>query len=400
MGENEAEMEAISVEIELVIREKVKRFDQLRRHRGIEDNACEALLQRLLRVENRTYLWVSLIFPELERCAGLSEKKLLQAVQTIPTTIDDAYESILSRSTDLKEARQLLKIVLGAERPLSLDEMNIALSMTDECRCVEDLDIESLNSFRTTIRDLYGLFVSIRDSKIYLIHQTAKEFLLAYWTDAPSDCVLASSWRHSLHPATCFGLITRICTIYLRFTDFEAYPFIPDGRRWGALQRATKKYLRKHALLEYASLHWYQYSRFSEIGGYHRMLYSCDSNSQAFQTWFQINWSAKNEGTCHPKGFNAWMVAAYLDLGEAFEHLAHLGLQVDSLDFHGRSALWWALENGNWHSAYTLIKWFTSLDSIDAVDVLQMASSRGHADVVEILLERWHVDGTTRANDG
>jgi len=283
---------------------------------------------------------------------------------------------------------------------LSLDEMNIALSMTDECRCMKDLDVESPNSFRTTIRDLCGLFVSIRDSRIYLIHQTAKEFLLAYWTDAPSDCVLESSWRHSLHPATCFGLIIRICTIYLRFTEFEANPSIPDGRRWGALQRATNKYLRKHALLEYASLHWYQYSRFLEIGGYHRMLYSCDSNSQAFQTWFQINWSAKNEGTCHPKGFNAWMVAAYLDLGEAFEHLAHLGLQVDSLDFHGRSALWWALENGNWHSAYTLIKWFTPPNSIDLVDVLQMASSRGHADVVEILLERWHVEGTTQASDG
>lgn len=203
MGENEAEMEAISTEIELVIREKVRWFNQLRRYRGIEDNACEALLQRLLQVENRTYLWISLIFPELDRCAGLSEKKLPQAVQTIPTTIDGAYESILSRSTDPKEAKTLLQIVLGAERPLALDEMNIALYMTDECRCMEDLDIESPNSFRTTIRDLCGLFIGIRDSRIYLIHQTAKELLLAHWTDAPSDRLLASSWRHSMHLATC-----------------------------------------------------------------------------------------------------------------------------------------------------------------------------------------------------
>lgn len=399
-GENEAEMEAIRIEIELVIRERVKQFDQLRRHRGIEDNACEALLQRLLQVENRTYLWVSLIFPELERCAGLSEKKLLQAVQTIPTTIDDAYESILSRSTDLKEARKLLQIVLGAERPLTLDEMNIALSMTDESRCMEDLDIESPISFRTTIRDLCGLFISIRDSRIYLIHQTAKEFLLAYWTDAPSDCLSASSWKHSLHPATCFNLVTRACTVYLKFTEFEAYPFIPDGRRWSALRKATNEYLQKHALLEYASLHWYQYSKFLEIDEYQRMLYFCDSDSKAFQTWFQINWSAKNPGTCHPKGFNAWMVAAYLGLGEAFEHLVHMGLQIDSLDFHGRSALWWALEMENWHIAYTLIKLLTSPDSINAVDVLQMASSRGNADVVEISLARWQIEGTARASDG
>jgi len=400
MGENEAEMEAISVEIELVIRERIKQFEQLRRHRGIEDNACEALLQRLLQVENRTYLWVSLIFPELERCAGLSEKKLLHAVQTIPTTIDDAYKSILSRSTDLEEARQLLKMVLGAERPLTLDEMNIALSTTNGCCFVEDLDLEPPKSFRTTVRDLCGLFVNIRDSRIYLIHQTAKEFLLAYWTDSPSDCLLTSSWKHSLHPAECANLMTRICTVYLRFTEFETCPFVPGGRRWSALQEATNEYLEKHALLEYASLYWYQYSRFLEYDEYERMLYVCDSESQAFQTWFQINWSAKNAGTCHPKGFNAWMVAAYFDLGEAFERLVHMGVEVDSLDFHGRSALWWALEMGNWHSAYTLIKWFTSPNSIDAVDVLQMASSREHADVVEILLESWHVEGTTRASDG
>lgn len=400
MGENEAEMEAISVEIELVIREKVKLFDKLRRHRGIEDNACEALLQRLLEVGNRTYLWVALIFPELERCAGLSEKKLLLAVQTIPTTIDDAYESILSRSTDLMQARKLLQIVLGAACPLSLDEMNIAFAITDECRCMRDLDIQSPNPFRTTIRDLCGLFVNIRDSRIYLIHQTAKEFLLAYWTDAPSDCLLASSWKRSVHPQTCANIITTICTVYLTFTEFEAHPFIPNGRRWGALQEATNEYLQKHALLEYASLHWYQHSESLGTSEYHRMLQFCDSDSRAFQTWLQINWSSRSWGTCHPKGFNAWMVAAYLDLGDAFEHLVHMGLRVDFVDFHDRSALWWALEMENRHSAYTLIKRFTSPGSINAVDVLQMASSRGHADVVKILLERWHVEGTTRARDG
>lgn len=54
----------------------------------------------------------------------------------------------------------------------------------------------------------------------------------------------------------------------------------------------------------------------------------------------------------------------------------------------------------NWHSAYTLIKWFTSPDSVDAVEVLQMASSWSNTDVVEILLERWHIEGTIRASDG
>lgn len=69
-GESEAEMEAIRLEIDLVIREKIKQFDELRKHRGIDDSAHKILLDHLLQVDNRTYLWVTLIVPELERIAG------------------------------------------------------------------------------------------------------------------------------------------------------------------------------------------------------------------------------------------------------------------------------------------------------------------------------------------
>lgn len=79
-GENELEMEAIRSEIDLVIREKIKHFGELRKYRGIEDSAHEILLDHLLQVDNRTYLWVILVFPELERIAGSSEKKLLEAI--------------------------------------------------------------------------------------------------------------------------------------------------------------------------------------------------------------------------------------------------------------------------------------------------------------------------------
>lgn len=165
-GENEAEMEAISVEIDLVVREIIKQFNELRRYRGVDDSTHEALSDRLQQVENRTYLWIALIFPELERCAGQSKKKLLDIIRWIPVTMNDAYERILSRSTNLRGARKLLHIVLGAYRPLTLDEMNVALSVEDDSRSIDQLDLESTSSFHTTVRDLCGLLVNIRDSKI------------------------------------------------------------------------------------------------------------------------------------------------------------------------------------------------------------------------------------------
>ena len=117
MGEGEAEMDAIKIEIDLVIREKVRMFRDLRQYRGISDDVHQTILERLLAVDNRTYLWVSLVFPELEKCAGTSIKKLNKIIQDLPTTVDEAYHRILSRSTNIEHAKKLLHIVLAAVQP-------------------------------------------------------------------------------------------------------------------------------------------------------------------------------------------------------------------------------------------------------------------------------------------
>lgn len=57
-------------------------------------------------------------------------------------------------------------------------EMNVALAIHPDLRLADDPDLVPEESFRTTVRELCGLLVSIRDSTIYLIHQTAKEFLV------------------------------------------------------------------------------------------------------------------------------------------------------------------------------------------------------------------------------
>src|SRR5205814_8717517 len=59
------------------------------------------------------------------------------------------------------------------------------------------------------------LFVSVVDQKVYLIHQTAREFLVA------KNEVLAGRWKHSLDPVGSDLLMARICVTYLMFTAFE-----------------------------------------------------------------------------------------------------------------------------------------------------------------------------------
>ncbi|OCK72803.1 hypothetical protein K432DRAFT_272316, partial [Lepidopterella palustris CBS 459.81] len=71
-------------------------------------------------------------------------------------------------------------IIVAAVRPLTLKEINIALAIKDHYRLHEGLNIKLKNEARIVIiiRNLCGLFVMIIDQKVYLIHQTAKEFLV------------------------------------------------------------------------------------------------------------------------------------------------------------------------------------------------------------------------------
>ena len=257
MGENEAEVEAISVEIGLVIEEKVKQFNNLRRRKGVDDDTHVEILDHLNSIENRTYLWVSLIFPELERNAGLSKKRLLAVIHTIPSTVDEAYEKILAHSNDYDQARKLLHIVVAAKRPLTLAEMNLALAIGPDHRRTAEIDLEPDKYFQVTVRELCGLFVSIRDSKIYLIHQTAKEFLIGVESE---DLTLdhGKPWKSSLDPDESDLLLAKACIYYLSLETFgiEALEVSQLTLKWdGQYSRTFRTLINKYPFYQYASDH-------------------------------------------------------------------------------------------------------------------------------------------------
>lgn len=129
MGENDHEMEDISAEINLVIDERVNQLKRLHESFGVYDDAHILVKEQLKKVENRNYLWMSLIFPELKKVVGHRQDQLLEAVRQIPKSLDEAYDRILKNSFNVEEARRLLHIVCAACRPLTLKEMNWALAV-------------------------------------------------------------------------------------------------------------------------------------------------------------------------------------------------------------------------------------------------------------------------------
>lgn len=79
-----------------------------------------------------------------------------------------------------------------------------------------------------TVRELCGLFVSIRDERIYLIHQTAKEFFVAKETPGTSATFRLQTlqWNHSFDPQMSHYTIAMSRIMYICCIELKVRPLI------------------------------------------------------------------------------------------------------------------------------------------------------------------------------
>ena len=134
--------------------------------------------------------------------------------------------------------------------------MNLALAIGAEHCHTEDIDLEPDVSFQVTVRELCGLFVSIRDSKIDLIRQTAKEILIGVESE---DLTLdhRKAWKSSLDPYESVLVLAKACIFYLSLETF-GIEALEDRRlrTWKIQYHPTfLTLINKHPFFDYASNH-------------------------------------------------------------------------------------------------------------------------------------------------
>ncbi|KAL6909169.1 hypothetical protein GGI43DRAFT_429787 [Trichoderma evansii] len=205
--DGDGKSEQISREINIVIDARMRDIGY-----GLADEDRRSISQRLKRMENRTYLWLHLTFKIIEQ---------------------NPSEYSRSRSKDSEKTKALLQIVLAAERPLTLDEANIALTLALERKWYtsnaefekdkwQDPDI-----FKTVVKNLCGLLISVYDSRLFLLHQTVREFLMA----EPGS---QNKWKGRFNMRQSHGTLSLSC-LRLRYlsqsdksidTWFRTYPFL------------------------------------------------------------------------------------------------------------------------------------------------------------------------------
>ena len=322
----EDETDDISSDISRVVRARV---GSIASQRSLSLAVQADLEERLIHNADRTFLWVSLILKMIEDSARVSKKALEDMISSIPSALDAVYDKILQQSSDHKHARKLLHIVVAAIRPLTLDEINVALFIRPNNRSHDDLDLEP--SIDSTVKDLCGLFVRVIDSKVFLVHQTAKQFLV----NNPDDGLGQGVWKNSLLPMDSHLTVARICICYLLFTVFETDPLVlSDDWRIYEDMSEVDSYNKKHVFLDYAAKHWTAHIQWTEIGKepefFNSALEILDSGSMRLLTWFKVYWSAFNPYEKFPQKVTDLIVASYFGLGAAVERLIEKGADVNA----------------------------------------------------------------------
>lgn len=207
---------------------------------------------RLKEMDNRTYLWLFLTIDIIENSPSNFRRKsdIDSLLSNLPSEISDAYETILSRSSDDPKARILLELIIAATRPLSLEEANMALAMAtrgESCKSQSALELWPQQSFAATVKNMCGLFVSVHDGKLFLIHQTAREFLTRTSKPARTN---SHKWEGRLDMAAAHSTMSRICLDYLDFQDVASIHESHLGQGGHAESR------NECFLLNYAAINW------------------------------------------------------------------------------------------------------------------------------------------------
>ena len=341
-GDDESDL--IKEEIDLVIKSKVSAIAS---ERCFDRQTEEYLLEQLLNIENRTYLWLHLILDQIRNSDDAGNKKAIRKeIQAIPQSLSKAYEAILAKSKDKLLAIKLLHIIVGAETALTLEELHVAMSIDEDSRCYKDLELESIGAFEVRIKSICGLFIYTDRSKVFLIHQTAKEFLV--WTQ--DACKPPTGmFQHSLKPEKSNSLLAGICVSLLMFKNFETDPLSAKGLDHHVSTIQLEEYCNSHVLLKYASQWWTKHLKSSRRERQIALLQDtarlCNVRSPRCWTWLRVKRFAEDD--YQPSGFTDLILACDLGLVDLVKHVLSKGVNVNARDKEGATALNRAVSEGS-----------------------------------------------------
>lgn len=129
-------------------------------------------VRRILRQKaGDTFLWAALVIKELRKVEGWD---ILDVLEEIPAGLEGLYDQMAEQIQRLgkknpKHCWQILSAALLAYRPLHILEMGVLSGLPK--------NISSKAENMQSIITMCGSFLGVRDDLVYLVHQSAKDYL-------------------------------------------------------------------------------------------------------------------------------------------------------------------------------------------------------------------------------
>ena len=266
-------------------------------------------------------------------------------------------------------AKQVLSWITCAKRPLSITELQHALSVeVGEA----EMDPDNIPLVEDIVSVCAGLVTVDEESSIIrLVHYTTQEYFVRTW----------KQWFPEAQVD-----ITDICATYLSFSAFESGPCRTDAE--------FEDRLRLHQLYDYAAHYWGEHAR--EAGRISRAALYLLKNDPLVQAQVQAmmtikrSWPSESYSQSFPKRMQGLLIAAHFGMLEAVEILLQRISNIVLRDSFGRTPLSWAAGNG--HEAVVKMLLKTEKVDIDSKandgrTPLMWAAGNGHGAIVKRLLD-------------
>jgi len=188
---------------------------EIKHNKLLQDSVREKMQQKA----NGTFLWVSLVIKELKEAMAW---EALQILEEVPTELKDVYYRMIQQIKGLRRqypelCRRVLSTVLATYRPLHLQELYVLSGLPTR--------VQNVNQATTAIVNMCGSFLTIREDNIYIIHQSARDFL-------------SKEARHDLVP---YGIGNIHQSIFSRSLQVMSTTLQRDIYRLGALGYPTER---------------------------------------------------------------------------------------------------------------------------------------------------------------
>ncbi len=429
------DVHSVEDDLRLVIHTKI---EGIARRMNWKPETRKFLEQALYAKSDQTFLWVKLVLRILEKSYLASPKDIQRIINDFPQGLAAIYDRFLQSITPEYQvlASKLLHFLVGSFRPLTLEELRILLALQDHHQTVAAVTEDSQPNILETIEGILGPMVRILDSRVSLVHQSAKEYLQDLSTQKSNP--LCTVFGVTAHQANM--LLAQACISYLRLDDFNKDTFsmhqlsmeesptstvaqtpeLDDNYAFAdpfdigedtILQDpavvesgACKSIAERYTLFDYSAMHWARhFSSCSEICPQtlvESAMSVSESNGNANIGWFRYYWFYAEVGFDYPLDFTPFIIACF------FCHLASIKSLLSSgsppnQDALGRG-LYWASRMGHRDVVDYLLRYQVSADSktVHGQTPLVAAAEFDHVEVVELLLALDNTDVNYRSYRG